>query len=293
MRALSFSLPLFIGVGLAAACNVYDPSLLEGDTGGASAAGGNGSTSGAGGSSANTGVGGNAGGSANGGNSASPGGGSSGDAPGGTSGTSGTSGTGGTGGMGKPLSLIDDFEAGLARIEPHDGRTGFWYPFERYDNSKVTFANKLIDDRPGSRRAANITTGGVDTFGGFGADLKNKAEYDASKYKGIEFWAKLVSDAAATTMRLTIADDTTYPGAGVCEERNAELECFNDWSTPLSFDEDNVWKHFAIRWTDLSQEPWGSRADALHADKMYNVQFKFGPGQVVDMWIDDVSFLTE
>jgi endoglucanase len=190
-----------------------------------------------------------------------------------------------------PDGLIDDFEDGNTQIAQLAGRGGYWWP--KSDGANGSTADVQPDDggAGGSQlamHAAGETLGGPNAWGaGFGADLVNAGPpYDASKYAGIVFKAK-VGPGSTRQVRFKIGDVNTHPRGNVCT-----TACWNHFGKDLTLGPE--WKEYKVMFAGVEQEPgWGSpRPPALATDKLIALDWSIGPAMgKYDIWVDDVAFL--
>jgi endoglucanase len=193
-----------------------------------------------------------------------------------------------------PGGLIDDFEDNNNQTKTTAGRGGYWYTFADQGGTRVEpEAGGPFAPSPGgangSRYAAHVTgqvgTGQV-VFGALGVNLTDpKGPYDASKYKGVSFWAKRGPDSYAR-VRFKAPDVSTDPDGGVCSD------CYNDFGADIELTE--AWQHFISPWRRLKQLPsWGApRPHAIKPNKLFGLQWQVNrPGASFDIWVDDVEFI--
>ncbi|HEX7499434.1 MAG TPA: hypothetical protein VF524_03930, partial [Polyangia bacterium] len=112
-----------------------------------------------------------------------------------------------------------------------------------------------------------------------------KNAYDASKYKGVSFWAKKAPGSYGQ-VRFKVPDISTDGDGGVC------TECFNDFGANLSLTD--LWQHFVFTWRKLRQLPdWGSpKPHAIKPNKLFGMQWQVNKaGADFDIWVDDVEFV--
>jgi hypothetical protein len=125
-----------------------------------------------------------------------------------------------------------------------------------------------------------------ETFAGVGLDLRDpRKPYDASKYKGVSFVAK-VGKGSSPYVRFKIPDANTDPDAKVC------TECFNDFGIGIELTEE--WTRYEVPFSELKQEGgWGKpRPPAVDPSKLMALQWQVtSAGTAFDIWIDDVSFI--
>ncbi len=202
-----------------------------------------------------------------------------------------------------PEGLIDDGEDNNNQSAPVAGRGGYWYTFVDKIGSTITptagSQGGTFTMSPGgannSKFAANMKgkIGKADQppdylFAGMGINFQDpKAPYDASKYKGISFWAKK-GPGSSGKVRLKVPDINTDPEGKACKE------CFNDFGSDLNLTE--TWTKYTIPFSEMTQLPgWGSpQPGAVTPAKLFGLQFQINqPGASYDISVDDLEFLCQ
>jgi hypothetical protein len=191
--------------------------------------------------------------------------------------------------------LIDDFEDGNNQGALTGGRDGYWWPKKDTKGSTLEpepFAPTEggADDSGMAIRASGHTATGdaTDAWGaGFGMNMlsQNGATYDASKYVGISFKAK-VGDKSTRKVRFKIGDVNTHQDGGVCKT------CWNHFGKDLTLTP--KWKEYTVMFSEARQEEgWGDpRPSSLTPSKLIAIDWSIaGGGQDYDVWIDDVQFI--
>jgi hypothetical protein len=191
-------------------------------------------------------------------------------------------------------ALIEDGEDGDDQILTRGGRGGYVYTFADERGSKVSPAGDFVPatgGADGSHRSLRVTgnmTTGDEAYAGVGLGFKDpEAAYDATRYKGVAFWAKR-SAASSGAMRFMVADVNTDPAGKVC------TECDNDFG--VSFEVTEEWTRYEVSFADLKQEGgWGNpRPDAIDPSKLYSLKWQVStPGADFDIAIDQISFVCE
>jgi endoglucanase len=196
----------------------------------------------------------------------------------------------------KDVGLIADGENNSNQIANIQDRGGYWYTFvDDAGSTVVPEAGKnggTFEMSPGgangSKFAAHMTGtvgGGNGVYVGMGFNFVDpKGQYDASKYKGISFWAKK-GPGGADKVRMKVPDKSTDPDGKICKE------CFNDFGMELTLTDN--WTQYVIPFSSMKQDKtWGSpHPDSIDPATIYGVQFQFNqPGQPFDMWLDDIEF---
>jgi endoglucanase len=191
--------------------------------------------------------------------------------------------------------VIDDFQDGNNQVLVQEGRKGYWYTFVDKVGTTVSppAGHKFIMSAGGAngspfaaRMLGKVSASGDPQYSGMGFSFTNpKGAYDASKYKGVAFWAK-VGPGSQKAVRVKVPDINTDPDGKVC------TECFNDFGVDLDLTEQ--WTKYTITFDKMSQmEGWGSpQKDRIDSTKLYGMQWQVNkPGQSYDLWISDVSFV--
>jgi hypothetical protein len=317
------ALALFGAFAVMGACSVYSNDLLEEGTG--LVAGGAGHTSagdtstlagtsganggknsgevpgmgGQGGDGSSTGEAGD-GGVANGGSPTGDGGvpttaGVGGSNAGGTVGSSGGGTAGSSGGSTGP-DVVDGFEDNDLTLEQTDGRGGVWYLVgDGTVGGKLTPSPLAPSPNSGAPAALggyamHVTATGFTGSGSIlGADLRDqKLVYNASRFTGIRFWAK-VAAGKNTKLRVQIADATTDKTGGKCVPLSTvpAEKCEDHFGYVATLT--TSWAQYSILFKDMTQIGWGKSAPALDKAAVYGVQFTAKPVPDLDLWLDEIE----
>src|SRR5689334_18602727 len=105
----------------------------------------------------------------------------------------------------------------------------------------------------------HITATGFSEYGsGLGVDFRaGKKLYDASKYTGIRFWAK-VGAGKNTRHRVQIADINTDPAGKLCDPEGTPEEgtkCEDHFGAEYQFT--TAWKQYTLEFAEATQLDWG------------------------------------
>jgi endoglucanase len=201
--------------------------------------------------------------------------------------------------------LLEDMEDNDNRSLTQDGRGGYWFSFK---DDRGTSVNPDSDSQTtwckpppsklfpmasgganGSKYSARIngklakTDNGQWAGMGFAlSDGKASCKFDASKYKGISFWAKKAPGSIGT-VRLKVPDAQTDPDGKICKQ------CFNDHG--MTFEFTDVWTQYTVPFKAMKQEDWGPKDAGIDATKIYGVQFQVNVKNAeFDIWVDDIQF---
>jgi hypothetical protein len=185
---------------------------------------------------------------------------------------------------------MDDFEDGNNQLTKLAGRDGYWWV--KKDDFGSTVSMMPDDGGAGGSEVAmhmmGITTSGQgdENWGaGVGVNFVTQGQlYDASKYAGIAFKAK-AGPKASRQVRFKIGDANTHPDGKVC------TKCWNHFGMDLTLT--GEWREYPILFSEVQQEPgWGSpRPESVTPSKLIAIDWTIGPGQVYDLWIDDLVLL--
>ena len=187
---------------------------------------------------------------------------------------------------------VDDLEDGNNQITKSSGRDGYWWSAADPKGSTIEMqatepgaggsemAMRMIGhDRSGQARRRVVGRPA-------GRELRDAQGmfYDASKYAGIAFKAK-VAPGSTRKARFKIGDINTHKDAGIC------TACWNHFGKDLTLTTE--WKEYRITFSGAEQEPgWGGpRPTSVTPNKLIALNWQVGPGQTYDIWIDDVTFL--
>lgn len=199
-----------------------------------------------------------------------------------------------------PDGLIDDGEDNNNKVAVVGGRGGYWYTYGDKIGSTISPAkggtftmspggandSKFAAEMKGKVGDADQPPDYLNDGMGFGF-VDPKATYDASKYKGITFWAKKTGAGTTGKVRVKVPDINTDPAGKVCTDA-----CFNDFGADIEVTE--AWKQYSFAWSDLTQQMgWGSPSPpAITPSKLFGIQWQVNtPGANYDVSVDDVAFL--
>jgi len=193
--------------------------------------------------------------------------------------------------------LIDDFEDGNNQVMTMGERDGYWWISKDALGTTVTEPEDSFKPGdggpPGSAMALHVKghlvakgdqAWGVEIGGNFMA--QNGGLYDASRYAGISFKAR-VGDAHSTrALRVNLPDVNTHQIAGIC------TTCWNHFRKDFSLTTE--WKEYRLMFTELAQRPgWGEPRPA-HVTPGQTLSVTFALGGVesdFDLWVDDIELL--
>jgi endoglucanase len=190
--------------------------------------------------------------------------------------------------------VIDDVADANNQIVVDDGRDGYWYTFVDRVGTTISppAGHKFIQSRGGAhglpyaaRMLGKVSASGSPQYAAMGFDFTNpRAAYDASKYTGVSFYAR-VGARSQTRVRLNLPDVETDPQGNVC------TVCSNDFGVDLELTDN--WEKFTIGFAQMrQQEGWGSpQTDQIDPANVYGMHWQVSePGASYDVWVSDVQF---
>jgi hypothetical protein len=187
---------------------------------------------------------------------------------------------------------LDDLEDNNTQIMTSVGREGYWW--SAHDPKGSTIDMQVAEPGAGGSELAMHITGKTvpgkaeDEFWGAMVGMNFVPDghlYDASKYAGIAFKAKVGTPDSARAMRFKIADVNTHKDFGICKA------CWNHFGKDLTLTPE--WKEYRVTFSGAEQEAgWGDpRPQAVTPSKLFGLNWSVGAGNTYDIWIDDVTFL--
>jgi len=184
--------------------------------------------------------------------------------------------------------LIDDFEDDDSQLSKVGGRDGYWFGSKDPNGSTLEPSPLKWSEpgAPGSQKSVHITGKTSSANGAWGSQLGANflasGLYDASKYAGISFKAK-IGAGSTSKVRFKVGDVKTHPDGGVCKS------CWNHFGKDMTLTTE--WQEFKVSFAEMKQEPgWGDRAPAINPAQLVSINWSIGPGMSFDIWIDDVQF---
>jgi hypothetical protein len=187
--------------------------------------------------------------------------------------------------------LIEDFEDGNHQLLERDGRGGFWYLEADEEGTTIEPDGEFEPSDGGalgSAKAGHIagkTAAGRNVWAGMAVNLANpKQPYDASKYRGISFYARR-GKGGTPNIIVRVPDANSDPEGGVCKD------CWNDFAAPIELTEH--YRKYVLPFDELRQEPgWGEQRSEIETSKLLGLKFQLkSPSQSYDIWVDDIRFV--
>jgi len=196
-------------------------------------------------------------------------------------------------------AIINDMEAGTA-IQT-TATPGYWYTYNDMTVGATqtpvvngTFVTaQLVPPRGASTYAVHTTGSGFTGWGagmGFNFIGPKMSTVDASKYKGVTFYAK-----GTGSVRVNVLTKATAPEGCVCGSQ--PKGCFDHFSVLKTLT--SGFTQFNINWADLAQQGYGAPA-TFDPKTLLGMNFQsLNPSTTfpsaspysVDFWIDDIAFI--
>ena len=213
-----------------------------------------------------------------------------------------------SGGPVDPTALIDDMEAGGYAILMEGGRNGTWWaggdavsPGAAIDPNGNAVSEVIPGGgRCGSLRAMHVTSHGFTSWAQLSASMRYGSvdggasgllPYDAHIRTGVTFWAR-IGDTSENKVRLSVSDKYSRPEGGICDasaSATTSTACYDTFGVdlrPLS----QTWTEYRVPFGGLGQRGFGLPEPSLDTSSIYTIQFDLYPNEIVDFWLDDISF---
>jgi hypothetical protein len=115
--------------------------------------------------------------------------------------------------------------------------------------------------------------------------------YDAHIRAGVRFWAR-VGDTSSDVVRFAVSDQYTRPEGGFCDVSvsTGPTACYDLFGVDLQGKISTTWTQFQIPFGGLAQRNFGLQRPAFDSSTLYTIEFDFNPGEIFDLWIDDIEF---
>jgi hypothetical protein len=194
------------------------------------------------------------------------------------------------------VTLVDDFEDADAKPFKAFEREGWWYVATDDSAGSVTppkgkFQAEALPEGESStsnRYAAHFAASGYEDWGVVWGSSLNwskdgiRCPYNAAAFAGLRFRAK---GQGTLGVKLGVPETQPREGGGSCEER-----CYDAHTQVVHIQGD--WQEYIIRFDRLQQGGWGAQARFDRA-RVLGLVFAADPNTLpVDVWVDDIEFLT-
>jgi len=191
-------------------------------------------------------------------------------------------------GLASNEELIDDLNDGDRFIPMVNGRVGAWTDGhdaspsgKMYPDPNTGFVPTDTGDVCRKFAAYVAGTGYVITGAEFWFGLGSP--YNASKYTGISFWAKI--DAGTSPgIRVDFPDKDTDPDGNICQAGT----CWDHYGYRLTLTP--TWTKYTVSFSQLTQDGWGHLGTAFDPSTLYQIEFAIPVNATFGFWIDDIAF---
>jgi hypothetical protein len=190
---------------------------------------------------------------------------------------------------------IDDMNDGNRYIPTTNGRAGSWNVSHdaspdgtMFPATSSVFA--MTDTGDPCRKKAVYTYGSWFVEWGANVWVSLGSPYNASKYRGITFWAKIDS-GTSPTLRVALPDRDTQPAGALCDATvsSGPTACFDHYGKQLYLTTE--WTKYTVLFSELSQGHWGRQGTAFDPTTVFEILFQISKDATFGLWIDDLSFL--
>ena len=188
--------------------------------------------------------------------------------------------------------LIDDMNDGSRIIPKTNGRVGAWSDSDDGTPGGTMFPDPatpftMSDTGDVCRKLAVYVkgTGFVDLGSSFSVGLGSP--YDASKYTGISFWAK-IDPGTRNVIRVAFPDNDSDPNGGICNGTGA-MSCYDHFGYRIT-NMTSTWQKYTVSFSQLSQDTWGYLVKAFDPTSVYEILFEIPNNATFGFWVDDIAF---
>jgi hypothetical protein len=204
--------------------------------------------------------------------------------------------------------LIDDIDSETTPgwILARSMRVGTWFTYDDGTAGGIVPApgtpsaivmSGLAPPGGPTQHGAHAQGSGVAMYAGMGFNLNAYnnvvSTYDASRYQGVLFWARVGGDSGTTTVKFAIPDRNTAAPGGVCTLGDGSTSgCGDSFSTaPLTLTAS--WQEYLVYFDRLGRAGWGTPMNlaGLDAANVYGCQWQLTSGPAFDVWIESVYFI--
>jgi hypothetical protein len=189
-------------------------------------------------------------------------------------------------------------------IKAVSGRSGTWFTYNDMtaggmqspaamtaftDTQLVPAVMHPMDPDGTSNWAARTNGSGYPSYVGMGFNMNDppatgaRTTYDASKYTGFFFYAK-VGSPSTTSVTFAVPTRETDAAGGVC------TKCGDHYGAPLTLS--TSWQSIKIPFSSLAPGGWGLPSASWDPQHVYGCTFQVPGGTQFDVWIDDIYFTT-
>jgi hypothetical protein len=213
----------------------------------------------------------------------------------GKGGAGGTAGTTSCPGLAPNEEMIDDMNDGDRFIPQVNGRAGAWKDHDDGTPGSTMFPDPsglftMTNTGDACRQYAAYAYGGPFVDDGPVVYFGIGGPYDASKYDGITFWAKM-DRGTSSGLRIAFPDKDTQPDGGLCDvSSSGPTMCYDHYGSRISLS--TTWSKYSVSFSSLTHGGWGRGGTGFDRSTIYEVQFQIPVDATFGVWIDDVAFFT-
>jgi hypothetical protein len=194
--------------------------------------------------------------------------------------------------------LIDDMNDGNRYIPTTNGRSGAWNVSHDASPDGTMFPSSssaftMTETGDACRKKAVYTYGSNFVDWGSNVWVSLGAPYNASRYIGITFWAKIDGGSGITKgLRVSFPDKDTQPDGGLCQASvgSGPTACFDHYGKRFN-NLTTEWTQYTVTFSEIVQERWGRQGTSFDPTSLYEILFQISSTAKFGLWIDDVAFI--
>jgi len=197
-------------------------------------------------------------------------------------------------GLASNEEMIDDLNDGDRFIPSVSGRAGAWDGSHDSSPSGKMYPDPSTgfvpsDSGDACRKLAAYTYGSGYVLWGANLWVGLGGPYDASKYKGISFWAK-IDAGTSNAVRVAFPDKDTQPDGNICQSSvsSGPTACFDHYGYRINLT--SAWTKYTVTFAQIAQENWGHAGTAFDPTTLYEILFQITKSANFGLWIDDIAF---
>jgi hypothetical protein len=211
---------------------------------------------------------------------------------------------------GGPLlgELIDDIDSETTPgwILARSMRVGTWFTYDDGTAGGIVPApgtpsaivmSGLAPPGGPTQHGAHAQGSGLAMYAGMGFNLNAYSNvvstYDASRYQGVLFWARVGGDSGTATVKFAIPDRNTASAGGVCTLTDGSTSGCGDYFATPPLTVTASWQEYVVSFDRLGRSGWGTPMSlaGLDAANVYSCQWQLTSGPAFDLWIESVYFI--
>jgi hypothetical protein len=144
---------------------------------------------------------------------------------------------------------------------------------------------------------AHAQGNGLAMYAGMGFNLNAYnnvvSTYDASRYQGVVFWARVGADSGTIAVKFAIPDRNTASAGGLCTLSDGSASGCGDYFSTAPLTLTASWQEYVVYFDRLGRAGWGTPMSlpGLDAANVYSCQWELTSGPAFDVWIESVYFI--